>query len=1780
MGVDSRRPPLPAPTESMDETDGNDTEVATNLTTRTEKTSYSIPEDGTPITISTHKTAGGHHHSRQKSQTSLLIEYFESSKSGDKTRSRPSVRVKVTPSSTKRSKHGAHDAIQITGIGQDRKPSYTRRISLGNKQSEPVPIESTELSHSSGSNVSGRPPVEIEFLDHNASDVSNARSSRGLRYAQIESNISSMPAESMLDGSMLAESELSRGVDQDDYATDTQKDHLSAPIRTRSRSRSQDRITQKVMEKLGQTGKTRKSSRSEKERALVEDYDNEGYAIKPRRRRGLKHDDDGISTVESSLLSSNPAASQRSYRSNTSQGSRMTNNPKLLEMVEDTIKRMILPEINAIKEDQKTDRNYRSFKDARQGSYDSQSLERKLSKSSSTPNISTKPKVVLNRDGDDPGTVLSRGDSERRKIRKSSREEYHERPSSRRSSSKHSYQGDGYDDEEHASRKSEKSSHKLRDAAAAGLVGSALTAAALHHHDSRDEVQSRRKKRSKSRGSRSRSVSMTETAEEVYKTKENIPPMPLASHINDSDVTRESIVSSGTEMPETYGTVEPPLPVQEVSRGSLGALSPVQTHTPSRSRSPAFRDLNTSNGHLSQGSPKSPASTKERMAALAAAGMGGFAAAKGYDALRNRHVDVDGYGSPISPRNVASPTQSISSMKKQFEDDDALVPRGLRPKSALSRSSAIKLHSQPASLRSAGSSPINTHSPRGLKTVDGVASPLDGPDAAFLRQSTATPGTPGTPNNEAIDDWYERQHRINDRYRDSFGERATNRDSYQTNPFPEDDRRFASYGDSVQEYAGAEITRDKDNQVFESKPQYVHDSFGAESNVASLMDPSMLSASMVSGQESPDRNKAGGTYANRMAEHIRDMEQQSPALYEGSTLSQTGTSQDRWAALKGHARNLSASTGKNSGDGLNTPSRSPIKNLRNQDSIEPLMGASGLPLANDPLPEIGHFNDSKSDLTERSVVHGPLSGDVTGKSTWPYTPEPHGKSVTPEDKAPGIDFDKEKGLVAAAAGGLAARAAARAANQTNPEEGHVQPFERSGDNGRTNVPSPVAFRDEGYVTDNHGRSAEVISPHPEEQRYSPEDIAEYERAMNALDLGPDDPFIENATHKRHVSGNSHGMVSPLYDSSTGKGLDRIQSQDIVALMDHLTVRDAQRNARDTEILVTLVRSAAEMRQSFDEMRRFIAEQDRLIMQNSDRDAEQVAQKVLGGPRAQPTAGSRTPKGSSVEDVQTKRKNVLRRALKSLTGGKKADDLARVEDMLMQILDNVEDLKHYGVSGQQLKSYTNASLDSYAKLRTGPDSGYEPEGEADTPSSPDHSGQLSTTPRGAKDQYHSGYDGRRGSVNRVSTVAEGDEDDEEADLTADEHLVLSHQFENNENLLTPTQEVQRQLGLSPQQELTPKAAEKQRKHKSNSSSIFGVPKISRWSKTTSSSAAPDVAALESPDFARGARPLSGASQSGSHLDKYDDDDDYKLHDDDRLQSPQGLSREQQRPISQSEVRSMHSQGSRFTRTPSPLIPSEASLKHHDDYDRYGDEPEPSPVHEEDLDFDDPKYQAHRNSLLLQHPQPVQGTTGRHQNNLETQAQGYDPKSPTASDVSQRSVSDFDPSMWGSAGTAALARKRFSDPVSTGAYSERRGSKDDPLVPRKPVDHSVQYDDDDDRSTDEEYDLGPEYSNSGFSKGGANYYSSPYGSGHLLEPIEERYSLEVDSRSDGRHSLSPEPRYAKTAAEARTPQRKITGPRPMGSKSPAPHALDTGTGTVRRKAVAAGRDSQDSLHSESF
>jgi hypothetical protein len=510
-----------------------------------------------------------------------------------------------------------------------------------------------------------------------------------------------------------------------------------------------------------------------------------------------------------------------------------------------------------------------------------------------------------------------------------------------------------------------------------------------------------------------------------------------------------------------------------------------------------------------------------------------------------------------------------------------------------------------------------------------------------------------------------------------------------------------------------------------------------------------------------------------------------------------------------------------------------------------------------------------------------------------------------------------------------------------------------------------------------------------------------------MPLPDDDPFTAKKT--QYLSGFSQGMGSPLYDSSTGQGIDRIQSKDIVALMDHLTVRDAQRNARDTEILVTLVRSAAEMRNNFEDMKKFITDTGDEIMDTSDKQHEHT-QKLIGGPRPQPQSNrslDRTPQSQGYRsDEPSQRKNVFKRALQGL-GSKNKAELQNIESMLMQLLDEVEGLRSSkgGPPGNNMMQGSR-SINSQENIRPPTDPGYEPEGQAGTSSTGVGNSGFFSNNSSRQDHYRGATGGLRESGNRVSTVMEGDEYDEEAGR--DGQRTPNQQYPNGAPYGSPSQEVDRSRDLSRGQSeplRTPPRMQQQEpqvhfsnentpnlsnsggktKHKSAGSSFF--PRISRWSKTTASSITDNF--RNSGQQAR-PRPSSEVSRSGENIDGYD----YDPQGDDRLRSNTSFANDAQY---QDE-----------NRPPSPLIPSQVSEK--------------------------PKYQAVRNSINLEHPQPRQGPTGRYQHHLENEAQTYagDDLSPTSQTSSQ----------WNATGHGAMNsisnkgydQNRELSPVSVGNYSD--------------------------------------------------------------------------------------------------------------------------------------------------
>ncbi|KAL8993635.1 MAG: hypothetical protein Q9169_006199 [Polycauliona sp. 2 TL-2023] len=1725
MGV---KPQLPAPTDSSTlQTSGGSvtgTDLATDISRRTEKTSISIPEDGSPVTVTTKKRRENRERDREHtltkashhSQTSLLIEYFEGGK-GPNVHSRPSVRVKVTPSAARKVKD-SNEHIQITQPGSNRKPSYTRRISLGPKSSgEKRATESADEksissynSAADDSNVGrGYPPVEIEVMKAGGSDLSASSVPAEKRYInQTASEISSMPADSMLEGNgeyITPKRTRSRSISRD-AAVDNSNQTLKTPSRRRSRSLSRERLTQKVMEKLESrprevasekrrsSGKVR--SRNASKEQLVE-------SSKTHRRKSSRHQQEEISQsgTESMLTDISPkrrSGDQYSFRSGTSKSS--INNPKLLETVEDAIRRLILPELTTLKQEQKMQQNRDKFdRDNRESFASSTSTPRietarRVSTRASAPNVN--PKLVLNGDDHHSGTVLS-GDSV--KGRKESRREKLANSPSERSFEREVSEETVIRDEDKIHRKKSKDSPRLRDRGSGSP--SVLTAAALKHHDSKSSVESRDRRRRRRSKSHSRTASIAGSTEEIF-YKHDVPPMPMRSDIHSSELTRESILSNNTEEPTSPSIDVRRKEIREVSRDSprevLSPASRTPTRTPTRTplsgKGFGTHHSNHSRGDLSVHNSHSDRSLREedrhsKVAEYSAAGAEEPKLVPANQSLDQYDVYDDNAFSHRHNRGL-SPIQSVASFREEDEvvhHDTVQEMHSSGSLSSMDRRSKGNSGLSIKSLSSIASTNIarSAHRPKGI-SLERSEEVLEQHEA--LRDSTVTQSASPS-RDHGMDDWYERQHEENDRYRESFLSSIDPRI---------DARHLTNYTDDSMDMPNAQHVQD-----IGANPEYIHTPLAVESAVASLHDPSVLSIRSKFGNNSMTDSEAGHKEYQVRQGSVEDIQHEK---YDHAD-------HDAYIAAPKH---LSPPHSRD--EVRHSPAESPrqsiARSLDDHERESVHLGASGLPIADDPMPEIGHIPDSDSDLnTNPSIIQGPIGGVQHGsRDHWPYQETP--PQATTQFAKRSHESSAQESLKAAAATFLSTAALATNGKAGSKEQsrdpslkGSKQPTiedeydeDMNHDLGHRDSYSQQSLaspptnkdKDEGYVSAQQPRSPGAFSP--ESMSRSPGIFADPGINITGGFIGDGDPFVGAGKHSRHLSGFSQGMASPLYDSATGRGMDRIQSQDIVALMDHLTVRDAQRNARDTEILVTLVRSAAEMRNSFEDMKKFIAEQDDMMMEEGDKQHDRTVQKVIGGPRPQPSVAPRAPRRSSADDEAfdelPKRKSVFKRALKGL-GGKNSSDLARMEDMLIQLLSEVEELK----TGQRINqgsqdSHNNGSREVAAD-------GYEPEGQASTGN---NSAYFTNSPSRQPNAMRSS-EGRRGSQNRVSTVLEGDEE-----LDTYEQEVLDNQFENNEELLTPTRPYARAgsvpLATPPQvkaptgaqsNEHTPKTGgtDKSRKHKSSSSSFF--PKISRWSKTTTSSTAEN----NNRNSRQAPRPLSEASRSGSDLhynnttnEHYDSRGDaYDHQGDDRLRSNDSLAND--------PMTTQHS-----PRPRSPLVPSTIS--------------------------EDPKYQAHRNSMNLQHPQPRPGPTHRYQTQLESRAHDFgSPISPTSDTWgSNPSLARFAPVGPGNRHSGAgIGGTGYLSPISDAGASEISATdaapprppkvKDDgPLIPARPA--KVQALSQERLGNDARYSAG--------SLGSEGAYGGGQANGTPRSP---------------------------SAANTGAPQRKPTGPRPIttsGSFSP--------------------------------
>lgn len=1152
------------------------TDLATDVSRRTDRTSYSIPEDGSPVTINTKKRKEKRDREQEgtltkpshQSQTSLLIEYYEGGK-GPAVNSRPSVRVKVTPSAARKIKD-TNEHIQITTSGTSRKPSYTRRISLGPRSTGDRQLTesaddrsiSSYTSAAEESSLAGRyPPVEIEVMHRDqGSDLSLASTSRQRYIQQNSSDVSSMPADSMLEehpGSVTPRRQRSPSFSKG--AVIPTHDTLKTPSRRRSRSLSKERLAHQVIEKLERKPRDASSGRrSHGSRHRSPSVSNEQTAgtIKSTKRRSSRHhqDEETVSGVDSSLLSNSQLSPRRtsgdqySFRSGTSKSS--INNPKLIETVEEAIRRLILPEITTLKREQKLQQNRHEFERNNRMSIasgdGSGELIRRVSKHASAPDVSLKPKVVLNRDENNPGMVLSGNSIKGRKETKDNRNA--DSPSGR---FERDISQETVIHNEESSPKNSWDGHGWKDTAAAGFAGAVLTSAALKHYDSRSSVDKRQRKRRRSK-SQSRSPSFAESTEEIF-NKHDVPPMPLRSEIYSSEVTRDSILSERTEEPGSPSERRR-AEIRQVSRGSpLEVLSPA-SRTPNRTPVNLRKGLGTHHSNLSRGdlsihsahsdrslhdeNRRSMAAEVEYVSTTAGAGVQ-TADPLEHDDINDHEEHV--YASRARNRGL-SPIQSVASFK---EENDLPNRDSLRQtRSSGSISSIDQRHGKASqmsinSLSSAASTKIaRSNRPRGIN----LENEQDVLDQHALRDSDPVEGDYSA-RDPAMDEWYERQHEQNDRYRESYGS-SDFRDStvdvqYLTN-FP-GDRRDAPYLDKV--------TAAQQIQGIGANPEYIHTPVAVESAVASLLDPSILS------ERSKIENKA---YVEPLDVHSKGAKNDH---VEGSRDPSTekGSGQGHQSQ---HTRSLEIFNEHHQ----HSPRQSVAGSLGDRE--EPVhLGASGVPDPHDPMPAIGHRLDSEeSDLTTNpSIIKGPIGGvHHDSRDHWPYQPTP------PQSKNDFVSRSNEQSahdsLKAAAVGMLSAAALAQreqvwrdggkqSGERSVKEDGHSAADEQNAVNNHDlgpipntymsnqPIPTPPMTKDEGYISAR-------LSPEPKRN------VKIYGKGTNIDDLmADDDPFVSDP-RSRHLSANSHGMPSPLFDSATGQGIDRIQSKDIVALMDHVSRRNS------------------------------------------------------------------------------------------------------------------------------------------------------------------------------------------------------------------------------------------------------------------------------------------------------------------------------------------------------------------------------------------------------------------------------------------------------------------------------------------------------------------------------------------------------------------------------------------------------------------------------------------------
>lgn len=1152
MGADSRKyPPLPAPTETDTATP---TELATDLATDVskpgdEKSTYSLPEDGTPVTI---RTRG---HKANKSQTSLLIEYFEGGKSSAATDRKPSVRVRLTPS-----KKGKGDHFQVTETKGSRKVSLTRRIPVDHEGDLQLLPPDGDDGHSMTSYASA---TEESTVSRNPIDIEIERSHRRRRPASPlipseeratyqpgnASEISAIPTDSFLDGTGHSDIRLSKGEAMAGAAaTALAGAAVGEALQSRKTRTERAKITERPKERAASSDKKR---RSKSRTGSVGEYTAAEEIRSPRRRSSRSHPEPNASGGDSSLLSSNLSAGNRSVKSSASKASSI-NNPKLLETVEDAIRRLILPELSALKREQSKRENRRSSiaSTGTSVSNDGGYTEKKRSSGQKNdfPKENTKTKEKRNRE--------ARHDYENLSMHSPSQDSL----------------GAEYLSREEAVQSPHRGGNLLK-AAAAGAAGAALAKGISSAMDDTSESLDRKqrdRRRRRADQSRSRSLGRDVYADE-YEDDEPAPPMPLMSDINPSEVTRTSILSADTDRPHSATEeIGPPRQVQD------HLLSVRSTPTPSRSPGQQINTLSMQHANVSQGDLNDlPRGNKDYIEEYETDEFGRQVPVNQYDyygAQDARHVpDYDDYAEEqysnhlygvqdVPPPLKYVPYQAgarglspIPSVSGYTEASEAPLPHnsksmqsvdayGSPEKSPDHRRQAHSIHSidsfqlgnnpEPQfaagqEVRGISANPNLVSPPLGVESA--VASLVDG---SQLEQSVVTGMSGYEHGGDARDSAlsYDDREHVQSRGASASPDKM----SIDSHREIQEEARHTPTSRSIAQSQYSEYDLDEHGRKV-PRSRYRN-------------SPTASEAAITAGAVGAAAAALKAAQGRRQAEDIE--------TYEDENFQPAGVNRNR--SFKERAMGWKPRS---------TPTHS-IDDFDYDEQDAPEMAASGMPDLGNPMPEIGYMDDDL--LTNPSLLNENMDREEPNWDTISGRATPTPKSVggyEPEAAS------SNKGGLALATGAAALGAAVLAAHahDEEPEEDWgrtsaerkrdtliTNPYEDATpianptlqddilDRGGVDAYTPYATAspglgqkyDEGYMSNGPNRTPDVTGKSID--------------AAGADNL--EDPFyVSKKDNPRHLSGFSQGMQSPFFDAATGTGMDRIENKDIVALMQHVRI---------------------------------------------------------------------------------------------------------------------------------------------------------------------------------------------------------------------------------------------------------------------------------------------------------------------------------------------------------------------------------------------------------------------------------------------------------------------------------------------------------------------------------------------------------------------------------------------------------------------------------------------------